>query len=166
MLWKNCYDTIWQRYKSSFTIKKISVVLTVQFPMALQVTFTVLPYIQDSLKEHSIHGPPSLKHSTSDGHSDFPTLLCFCDWPWRGSFTISSFDFEWFTPYRTTNSTMNMTERIFTLMQRMTLINNHMLHVRSVIRLKNAHNKYPCLSLEHITNKRSKPQINKNRKQR
>ena len=41
--------------------------------LAVQVTFTGLPYIQDSLKEHSIHGPPSLEHSTSDGHSDFPT---------------------------------------------------------------------------------------------
>jgi len=45
-----------------------------------------------------------------------------------------------------------MTERIFSLMQRMVLTNNHTLYVRSVIRLKNVHNKYPCLSLEHITN--------------
>jgi len=48
---------------------------------------------------------------------------------------------------------MSMTERIFSLMQRMVLTNNHTLYVRSVIRLKNVHNKYPCLSLAHITNK-------------
>lgn len=75
-------------------------------------------------------------------------------------------DLEWFTPYRTTNRTMSMTERIFSLMQRMVLTNNHTLYVRSVIRLKNVHNKYPCLPLQHITSTCSKPHANKQHKWR
>jgi hypothetical protein len=38
----------------------IKEVHTVQFPMAWQLAFTGLPYIQDSLKEHLIQGSPSL----------------------------------------------------------------------------------------------------------
>lgn len=65
---KNSYDERWVGYKLSLT-KKNYAELTVQFPMAVQVTFTELPYVQDSLKEHLIHGPPSLKHSISEGQS-------------------------------------------------------------------------------------------------